>query len=170
MIDTTISHFGCTLTGNHSLASLFETNPLCVLAQGLGSQAFHNRIFIRVNEWTNSVTEMVANFAAENHLATIVGQKARGNVLGAANVRLGSGYWLRLPVFGRFTFKGHSLESNGLEPNVPLEISPEALAQGSDDQLNKAIEIAKGQTVKNSWRYKAGYRPGYGDGPPRLLR
>jgi hypothetical protein len=30
-------------------------------------------------------------------LATIVGQKTRGTVLGAANLRVGSGYWLWLP-------------------------------------------------------------------------
>lgn len=68
----------------------------------------------------------------------------RGNVLGAANSRVGSGYWLRLPVFGWFTSKGQSLEGNGVEPDVPLEICPEALAQGADNQLNKAIEIASG--------------------------
>src|SRR5437879_6078460 len=36
-------------------------------------------------------------------LATIVGQKTRGNVLGAINFKVGSGYWLRLPVFGWHT-------------------------------------------------------------------
>jgi hypothetical protein len=57
-----------------------------LLTQGLGPQPFHNRIVILVNEWTNSAAEMVANFAAENRLATIVGQKTRGNVLGAAKL------------------------------------------------------------------------------------
>jgi tricorn protease len=87
---------------------------------------------------------MVANFAAENRLATIVGQKTRGNVLGAANFLVGSGYWLRLPVFGWFTSKGHALEGSGVEPDVLLEISPEALAQELDNQLSKAIEIVSG--------------------------
>ena len=45
-----------------------------------------------VNEWTNSAAEMVANFAAENRLATIVGEKTRGNVLGAMNFKVG--WWL----------------------------------------------------------------------------
>ncbi|PWU04228.1 MAG: hypothetical protein C5B51_17195 [Terriglobia bacterium] len=113
-----------------------------LLTQGLGPQPFQNRIVILVNEWTNSAAEMVANFAAENRLATIVGQKTRGNVLGAANFRVGSGYWLRLPVFGWFTSKGHTLEGTGVEPDVRLEISVEALAEGADNQLNKGIEIA----------------------------
>src|SRR5262249_33223518 len=107
-------------------------------------QPFHKRIVILVNEWTNSAAEMVANFAAENKLATIVGQKTRGNVLGAANFRVGSGYWLRLPVFGWFTSKGKSLEAKGGDHDVPLDISAEGLAQGVDNQMNKAIEIVSG--------------------------
>ena len=62
----------------------FRDKSVMLLTQGLGPQPFHNRIVVLVNEWTNSAAEMVANFAAENGLATIVGQKTRGNVLGAA--------------------------------------------------------------------------------------
>ncbi len=119
----------------------FRDKSVMLLTQGLGEQPFHNRIVVLVNEWTNSAAEMVANFAAENGLATIVGQKTRGNVLGAANFRVGSGYWLRLPVFGWFTSKGQTLEANGVEPDESVEISPDALAEGEDNQLSKAIEI-----------------------------
>jgi carboxyl-terminal processing protease len=115
-----------------------------LLTQGLGEQPFHNRIVVLVNEWTNSAAEMVACFAAENRLATIVGQKTRGNVLGAANFRVGGGYWLRLPVFGWFTSKGRSLEANGVEPDVTVEISPDALAVGQDNQMTTAVEIVNG--------------------------
>jgi carboxyl-terminal processing protease len=114
-----------------------------LLTQGLGKQPFHNRIVVLVNEWTNSAAEMVANFAAENKLATIVGQKTRGNVLGASNFRVGSAYWLRLPVFGWFTSKGRTLEGSGVLPDVPVEISPEALARGQDDQMDKATELVR---------------------------
>jgi carboxyl-terminal processing protease len=122
----------------------FRDKSVMLLTQGLGEQPFHNRIVVLVNEWTNSAAEMVACFAAENRLATIVGQKTRGNVLGAANFRVGSGYWLRLPVFGWFTSKGRSLEANGLEPDVSVEISPDALAVGQDNQMTTAIEIVNG--------------------------
>jgi carboxyl-terminal processing protease len=115
---------------------------LMLLTEGLGEQPFHNRIVVLVNEWTNSAAEMVANFAAENKLACILGQKTRGNVLGAANFRVGSGYWLRLPVFGWFTSKGQTLEGKGVEPDVPVEILPEALGAGEDNQMKRAVEIA----------------------------
>jgi C-terminal processing protease CtpA/Prc len=122
----------------------FRDKSVMLLTQGLGAQPFHNRVVVLVNEWTNSAAEMVANFAAENRLATIVGQKTRGNVLGAANFKVGSGYWLRVPVFGWFTSKGRSLEGNGVDPDVLVEASPEALVAGQDNQMTKAIEIANG--------------------------
>jgi carboxyl-terminal processing protease len=123
---------------------LIRDKSVMLLTQGLGKQPFHKRIVLLVNEWTNSAAEMLAAFAAENQLATLVGQKTRGNVLGAANFRVGGGYWLRLPVFGWFTSKGRSLEGNGVDPDVFLEISPDALAEGQDNQITKAIEIANG--------------------------
>jgi carboxyl-terminal processing protease len=121
----------------------FRDKSVMLLTQGLGEQPFHNRIVVLVNEWTNSAAEMVSNFAAENRLATIVGQKTRGNVLGAMNFKVGSGYWLRLPVIGWYTSKGQSLEGRGVDPDVSVEISPDALTVGQDNQMMRAIEIIK---------------------------
>lgn len=117
----------------------FRDKSVFLLTQGLGAQPFHGKIAVLVNEWTNSAAEMVASFAAENHLATIVGTKTAGNVLGAANFAVGSGYWLRLPVFGWYTSRGNSLEGNGVSPDVPMEVDPYALNAGTDAQLEKAI-------------------------------
>ena len=122
----------------------FRDKSVMLLTQGLGEQPFHNRIVVLVNEWTNSAAEMVANFAAEHRLAMIVGQKTRGNVLGAMNFKVGGGYWLRLPIFGWYTSKGRSIEANGVDPDVLVEISPEALAIGQDNQMTRAIEIVNG--------------------------
>jgi C-terminal processing protease CtpA/Prc len=122
----------------------FRDKSVMLLTQGLRSQIFHNRVVVLVNEWTNSAAEMVANFAVENRLATVVGQKTHGNVLGATNFKVGGGYWLRLPVFGWFTSKGHSLEGNGVDPDVVVELSPEALAHGQDIQLTRAVEVVNG--------------------------
>jgi carboxyl-terminal processing protease len=112
-----------------------------LLTQGLGPQPFHGKIVMLVNEWTNSAGEMVANFAAENRLAALVGQKTRGNVLGAMNFKVGGGYWLRLPVMGWFTPKGCSVEGVGVVPAVAVEISADALADGNDNQMSTAIDI-----------------------------
>jgi C-terminal processing protease CtpA/Prc len=119
----------------------FRDKSLFLLTQGLGPQPFHNKIVLLVNEWTNSAAEMVAGFAAENGLATIVGKKTAGNVLGAANFKVGSGYWVRLPIFGWYTSKGDCLEGKGVLPHLEMEIDPALLNTGIDQQMNKAIEI-----------------------------
>ena len=121
----------------------FRDKSVMLMTQGLGPQPFHGRIVILINEWTNSAAEMLANFAAENGLAEVVGQKTRGNVLGAANFQLGGGYWLRIPVFGWFTSKGQSLEGNGVGPDIEIENRPETLAANKDEQLNKALETSR---------------------------
>jgi carboxyl-terminal processing protease len=122
----------------------FRDKSVMFLTQGLGTQPFHDRIVVLVNEWTNSTAEMVANFAAENRLATIVGQKTRGNGLGAMNFKVGGSYWLRLPAFGWFTSNGRSLEGNRVDPGVLVEITADALADGQDNQMTSAVDIVNG--------------------------
>jgi C-terminal processing protease CtpA/Prc len=123
---------------------LFRDKSVVLLTQGLGPQPFHSHIVLLVNEWTNSAAEMVAGFAAENRLATIVGNQTAGNVLGAANFKVRSGYWVRLPVFGWYTSKGDCLEGKGVSPDVLVEVDPCQLNAGVDQQMNKAIEILSG--------------------------
>lgn len=122
---------------------LFSDKSVMLLTQGIGEQPFHNRIVVLVNEWTNSAAEIVTSFASENRLATIVGQKTRGNVLGATNFKVGGGYWLRLPVFGWFSSKGVGIEGIGVKPDVSVEISANALAIGEDNQMIMAIAVVK---------------------------
>jgi C-terminal processing protease CtpA/Prc len=90
-------------------AYALRDKSVVLLTQGLGSQSFHGRIAILVNEWTNSAGEMVASFAKENGLATVIGTKTAGNVLGAANFKVGSNYFVRLPIFGWMTWRGECL-------------------------------------------------------------
>ena len=105
-----------------------------LLTQGLGPQPFHGRVVILVNEWTNSAAEMLASFASENRLATIIGTKTAGNVLGAVNHKVGDGYWLRVPVFGWYTSKGECLEGRGVSPDLEVDVDLSLLERGTDQQ------------------------------------
>ena len=119
----------------------FRDKSIFLMTQGLGPQPFHGRVVFLVNEWTNSAAEMVAGFASENKLATIVGTKTPGNVLGAVNTKVGGGYWLRLPVFGWYTPKGMPVEGRGITPDRLVEVDPESLSRGIDTQLHAAAEF-----------------------------
>jgi C-terminal processing protease CtpA/Prc len=112
-----------------------------LLTQGLGPQPFHGRVAILVNEWTNSAAEMLAGFASENGLATIIGTKTAGNVLGAVNQKVGAGYWLRVPVFGWYTSNGKCLEGQGVAPDLDADVDPPSLDAAIDQQARRAADI-----------------------------
>ena len=116
---------------------------MTLVTEGLGPQPFHGRIVILVNEYTHSAAEMVASFAKQNRLATIVGTRTAGEVLGGANFKLPGGYILRMPVAGWYTWQGDCIEGKGVEPDLIVENSLERLAAGSDDQLEKALDLVK---------------------------
>jgi carboxyl-terminal processing protease len=114
-----------------------------LVTEGLGPQPFHSRIVILINEYARSGAEMVASFAKENRLATLVGSKTAGEVLGAANFTLTGGYILRMPVTGWYTWQDECIEGKGVEPHFAIENTPESLASGVDTQLDKAIEVVQ---------------------------
>jgi C-terminal processing protease CtpA/Prc len=89
-----------------------------ILTQGLGQQPFHGRTVVLINEWTTSAGEMAAAFAAGRSVAIAAGQTTKGNVLGAMNFPVTREYWLRLPVFGWFTYRDECLEGVGVVPTV----------------------------------------------------
>jgi len=87
---------------------------------------------------------MVAAFAEENQLATILGTKTAGRLLSGTTFRAGSGYILGLPVAAYLTWQGRLIEGKGVSPGVAVELSPDKLIAGEDPQMEKALELAKG--------------------------
>lgn len=118
-----------------------QDKSLVLLTQGLGKQPFHGRVVVLVNEWTNSAGEIAAQFAKETKLATVVGIKTRGNVLGSSMFNVGNEYQLYLPIFGWYGPSGNCAEGSGVRPDVLVDIDPDRLAHGEDAQLNKAVEL-----------------------------
>ncbi|MGA7336295.1 MAG: S41 family peptidase [Candidatus Sulfotelmatobacter sp.] len=118
-----------------------QDKSLMLLTQGMGPQPFHGHIVILVNEFTSSAGEMAAQFAKDTKLATLVGQKTMGNVLGSTTFSVGNGYILYIPIIGWYGPKGNHTEGSGVEPDVLVDIDPEALARGSDAQLNTAFDV-----------------------------
>jgi carboxyl-terminal processing protease len=85
---------------------------------------------------------MVAAFARENRLATIVGTKTAGRLLSGGMFKVGHGFVLGLPVAAYVTWEGNLLEGKGIEPEHVVELSYEALREGRDAQMEKAIQVA----------------------------
>ena len=121
----------------------FMEKSILVITEGLGERSFHGRVVLLVNEHTASAGEMVAAFAEENNLATIVGTKTPGRLLSGSAFKVGHGYILGLPVAGYLTWQGKMLENNGIGPTVPISLSRDALREGKDTQLDKAVEVVR---------------------------
>ncbi len=113
---------------------------VAVYTEALGAQPHHGRVVLLVNEHSASAAEMVAAFASEYGLAMLVGIKTAGRLVATSAFKVGSGYRVVLPVAAYFTWQGTNLEGRGVLPNVEEALSPEALWNGEDNQLKRAID------------------------------
>ncbi len=93
-----------------------------------------------MNEHSASAAEMVAAFASEYGLAKIVGARTPGRLVAASAFKVGQGYRVALPVASYYTWLGTNLEGRGVTPDFEAALPPEALFEGRDPQLNRAVE------------------------------
>ena len=115
-----------------------------LVSEGLGAKKWHGRIVILVNEHTVSAGEMVAAFATENHLATLVGTETAGRLIPGSGFKVGQGYMLIMPKAQYITWQGHRFEGAGVKPDVEVPWSPEAFSIGKDNQLESAVQVVRG--------------------------
>ena len=111
---------------------------VALVTEGLGGQKFHGKIAILVNEHSASASEMVAAFAAENNLATIVGTKTAGRLMGASAFKVGFGYRVALPIAAYRTWQGKMLEGVGVCPEIEVCFDTNAHVTSRDPQLDAA--------------------------------
>jgi C-terminal processing protease CtpA/Prc len=112
--------------------------------EGLGPRPFHGRVVMLTNEHTLSAGEMVAAFAAENNIATLVGTRTGGQVLGGGNFAVGSGFVLRLPAAAWFMWSGTIVEGVGVPPHREVPLDPLEQRTGADSQLVAALSTIRG--------------------------
>jgi C-terminal processing protease CtpA/Prc len=119
-------------------------SSVALISEGLGAKKWHGRVAILVNEHTVSAGEMVSAFAAENHLATIVGTETAGRLIPGSGFKVGHGYMLIMPKAEYLTWQGRRFEGAGIKPDVEVPWSPESFAAGVDNQLEAAVQILRG--------------------------
>lgn len=117
---------------------------VAVFSEGLGARRHHRRVVLLVNEHSASAAEMVAAFASEYELATLVGTKTPGRLVATSAFKVGHGYRVALPVAAYYTWKGTNLEGRGVVPDIEQPIDTAALWQGQDTQFQRATLVASG--------------------------
>jgi carboxyl-terminal processing protease len=95
-----------------------------------------------INEHTTSGGEIVAGFAGDHNLATLVGSRTKGTLLAFSTFPVGGGYQLTIPVANYLTWEGKSYERTGVHPSVSVPFSPAAALEGQDNQLEAALELS----------------------------
>ena len=94
-----------------------------------------------INEHTTSGAEIVAGFAADHQLATLVGSRTRGRLLGFSRFPVGHGYFLTIPVSNYVTWEGKTFEGAGVVPQVETPFDPVLARAGKDRQLERAVAL-----------------------------
>jgi len=116
---------------------------VAVFTESLGPQRHHGKVAMLVNEHSASAAEMVAAFASEYHLATLVGTKTAGRLVATSAFKVGFGYRVVMPVAKYFTWQGTNLEGQGVSPSIEEPFSFEASRQRRDNQMERALEIVR---------------------------
>jgi carboxyl-terminal processing protease len=117
---------------------------VAVFTEHLGDKRYHGQIVILVNEHSASAAEMVAAFAAENGLATLVGTRTAGRLVASSAFKVGEGYRVVLPVAAFFTWAGTNLEGKGIEPTYSEPLSVNDLWSSHDSQIARARSLLSG--------------------------
>ena len=106
-----------------------------VHTEGLGRRPYQGRVAILVNRHTTGAAEMVAQFAQENRLAVIVGEKTPGRLVTRSAFKLGLDYRLVIPVAAYVSAKNTRIEGVGISPDLPALWSFKSAASDEDNQL-----------------------------------
>ena len=110
-----------------------------VATEGLGAYPFHGRTVLLVDEATTGAGERVAGFAADEHLAPIVGTRTAGQVICSDSKTVGNDFFVRIPGRAWYTPARRLVEGTGIEPDVYVAQGNDA---SRDPQLDRALEVA----------------------------
>ena len=110
--------------------------------EALGQRDWHGRTAILVDEHTAGAAEMVAQFAQENGLATIVGMKTPGRLVTRRASKLGLGYRLVIPIAAYVSAKAPRLKGRESARIFP-SLGRWDVAAGIDRQLIGAVEALR---------------------------
>ena len=123
------------------LVPLMTKSPIVLETEGLGPRRYHGRIILLVDRQTTSAAEMVAIFAKEEGLATIVGEPTGGRLLSMNSLKVGHGFRLAIPIGGYCTWRGTVLEGFPIQPDVLVPFDWRSRRSGIDQQLEKACSM-----------------------------
>ena len=112
---------------------------------------FKGRVVFLIDSHSTSAAEIFAAAMQESGRAFLVGERSPGEALPSVAVELPTGAVLQYPIANYKTSTGKFLEGAGVTPDYTVPLTRATLLQGKDQQLEKAIELLRGEfTPKKS--------------------
>jgi carboxyl-terminal processing protease len=103
-------------------------------------------LVLLIDGGTASASEIVAGALQDHGRATLVGQKTFGKGSVQLIFNLSDGSAIHVTSARWFTPDRQPIDQNGLTPDIVVEPSQEALENGQDEALQRAIELLQGQS------------------------
>ena len=102
-------------------------------------------LVILVNGGTASAAEILAGALGDRDRATLIGQQTFGKGSVQLVYDLSDGSSVHITSARWFTPNRHQLDQQGLTPDIAVEITQEAIDNGRDEILNRAIEYLQNE-------------------------
>jgi tricorn protease len=119
-------------------------------------QNFYGPMVVMQNERSASDAEMFpAGFKALG-LGKVIGVPTMAAVIGTGSYTLLDGSTIRTPGNGVWLSTGQSMENYGVPPDVYIDNTPPDFLQGRDVQIEKAVEVLKGEITSTGNKGKGG--------------
>ena len=105
---------------------------------------FKGKIVFLIDGHSTSAAEIFAAAMQESGRAFLVGERSPGEALPSVAVELPTGAVLQYPIANYKTSTGKFLEGTGVSPDYHVPLTRAGLLQGKDQQLEKAVELLRG--------------------------
>lgn len=116
-------------------------------AQGNG--AFKNiPIVVLINGGSASASEILAGALRDNRNVKLIGEKSFGKGTVQQLIPLRDGSTIKLTIAHWVLPSGKILDNGGLVPDIEVKISDDDIKNKKDPQLDKALEVIKGEIAK----------------------
>lgn len=111
-----------------------------------GSRELQIPLVVLINEYSASASEILAGAIQDYNKGTLIGTTTYGKGIVQRIHSLDDGTAIKLTVSAYFTPAGRNIHGVGVEPDIVLEYDYEANeADGTDNQVDKAIEVLEGK-------------------------
>jgi carboxyl-terminal processing protease len=101
------------------------------------------KTIVLVNGGSASASEIVAGALQDHGWATLVGEKTFGKGSVQELTEMKDDSTLKITTAKWFTPNDRSIDKNGLEPDVKVDLTREDVQAGRDPQMDKALELLK---------------------------